>query len=53
MDMAHGAKRLQATSPLAKVERLAREVWLNSRVDHLDGASGPGAEVVDGCIQGL
>ncbi len=53
MDMAHGAKRHQATSLLAKVDRLGHDIWHSTGVRYLDEASGPGAEVVDGCFQGL
>ena len=53
IDMAHGAKRFQATWALAKVDRLAHDVWHSIRVGHLDGPSAPWPEVVDGFFQGL
>jgi hypothetical protein len=42
MDMVLGAKRHQATSPLAQLDRLAHDVRHSTRVGHLDGASDRG-----------
>lgn len=46
MDMAHGAHRHPAPSPLAKVDRLVHDVWHSTPVGHLDSPNGPAAGVV-------